>query len=353
MRLDIRYRMHFRYAEAVSESQNEVRMRPRDDACQRVLSYRLTAYPPVQVLQACDYWGTAVDHLGVRTPHTELELEAEASVETAPRPAMTGTPAVEALAERGFRSERFEFLEPSEHVWWNSGDAVSRRAATAAREAASVPALVASVVEEVRRSLRYEAGSTEIGVPLADLLAGGAGVCQDFAHLAIGMLRCVGVPARYVSGYLFAADETETVAADGGGWRAAGATDAAEGATLRAEDEQPAADAGESHVVSVQTHAWIEAAIPGSGWWALDPTNGGGAGERHVVIGHGRDYGDVPPVRGAFMGPGSADVDAEVVIGRQVTGPPGAFAKPHGPHPVTVQAPAAAPRRPPRDQQQQ
>ena len=131
-----------------------------------------------------------------------------------------------------------------------------------------------------------ERGSTEIGVSLEELLAGGGGVCQDFAHLAIGMLRSVGVRTRYVSGYLFAADET--IPTDGGLIPAGGV------------DEATAA--AEPQTVRVQTHAWIEAALPGSGWWALDPTNGGPAGERHVVIGCSRDYGDVPPVRGTFTG---------------------------------------------------
>ena len=200
MRLDIRYRMHFQYSEAVWESQNEVRVRPRDDETQRVLSSWLTPKPLVRVFGA-------------------------------------------------------------------------------------VSELVLAVEAEVRRALAYEADTTDIGVSLAELLEGGAGVCQDFAHLAIGMLRSVGVPARYVSGYLFAADETVL-------------------------------DAEVADIVSVQTHAWVEAAVPGAGWHAFDPTNGTAVGERHVVIGCGRDYDDVPPVRGTFMGSATADVDAEVVIGR-------------------------------------
>lgn len=285
MRLDIQYRLNFRYSEAVTESQNEVRVRPRDDESQRVLSYRLTSQPPVAVLETVDYWGTTVEQLGIRTPHAGLELLAEAVVETGPRPAPTGEPAIEALAETDFRASHFELLVASPHVQWD--ESVARRAASVTDGAASVQEMVSAVVAEVRRALSYEPGTTDIGVSLAELLEGGAGVCQDFTHLALGMLRSGGVPARYVSGYLFAADETS-------------------------------ASSETADVVSVQTHAWIEVAVPGSGWWALDPTNGGLVGERHVVIGCGRDYGDVPPVRGAFMGSGSADVDAEVVIGRQV-----------------------------------
>ena len=286
MRLDIRNRMHFRYSEPVRESQNEVRVRPRDDETQRVLSFRLTNKPPTQVFSAFDYWGTAVDHVGVRTSHTSLELVAEASVDTSGCPATVPDAPVEGLAESDFRSGHFEFLAPSPHVDWRTGDGVAKRAAAAAGGARSVPELLDAAVAEVRGALRYESDTTDIGVSLGELLEGGVGVCQDFAHLSIGMLRSLGVPARYVSGYLFAADEAAT------------------------DEETP-------DVVSVQTHAWVEAAIPGGGWYALDPTNGGPVGERHVVIGTGRDYGDVPPVRGTFMGAAVTTVEAEVVIGRR------------------------------------
>ena len=312
MRLDIQYRMHFCYSDAVTESQSEVRVRPRDDDCQRVLSYRLTSRPWVRVLQAFDYWGTAVEHIGIRLPHTELELLAEATVETGPRPAPTEACPVAVLADGDYRYAHLELLAASQHVHWDSGDAVERRAASAVAGASSVQEMVSAVVVDVRGALTYQQGATDIGITLTELLTGGAGVCQDFAHLATGMLRSVGVPSRYVSGYLFAVDET-------------------------------APDAVSADVASVQTHAWIEVALPGSGWWALDPTNGSEVGERHVVIGCGRDYGDVPPVRGAFMGSGSAEVDAEVVIGRQAESalgeslrsqgqPPAAPAAPNGRH---------------------
>ncbi|MYL04144.1 MAG: transglutaminase family protein [Acidimicrobiaceae bacterium] len=289
MRLGIAYRMHFRYSEPVTESQNEVRVRPLHDEHQQVLSYRLTSRPELQVLPLSDYWGTTVEHLGIRTPHTELELLAEATVETEPRPAPDEAVAAAMLTHPDFQIAHLEFLAPSQHVQWAGGDAVERRAASAVAGESAVQGMVRAVVAEVRGALAYRQGVTDIGVTLTEVLEGGAGVCQDFAHLATGMLRSVGIPARYVSGYLFAADET-------------------------------ALDAEDSDVVSVQTHAWIEAALPGWGWWALDPTNGGEVGERHVVIGRGRDYGDVPPVRGAFTGSGTAEVDAEVVIGRQVDG---------------------------------
>ena len=309
MRLDIAYRLHFTYAEPVSESQNEIRVRPRDDLRQRVLSYRLTTTPATRVLQMRDYFGTTVDHLGIRGSHDDLLVLAEASVETTPADGAPAPVSCERLDEQQFVNEHIEYLTPSQHVQW--GELVDEVASWAVRSTADdVCERVLAVAQTVPTVLAYERGSTSIGVTLEELIDGGRGVCQDFAHLAVGMLRSIGIPARYVSGYLFALDETRP---DQG------------------SDADPADDAGHGHVgedafaperpveadptaISVQTHAWIEAAVPGYGWYALDPTNGGPVGERHVVIGHGRDYNDVPPVRGVFHGTADAKVDAEVII---------------------------------------
>ena len=149
----------------------------------------------------------------------------------------------------------------------------------ATREAgASGPDLVGVVLalhRHVGGAIRYEPGSTYVGVEVDEVLARRVGVCQDFAHLAVAMCRSIGIPARYVSGYLFTTND--------------------------ATGEDPEAD-----VVRVQTHAWFEAAVPGVGWLALDPTNASEVGLRHVTIGHGRDYDDVPPLRGVVRGRGHA-----------------------------------------------
>jgi transglutaminase-like putative cysteine protease len=110
------------------------------------------------------------------------------------------------------------------------------------------------------------------------------GVCQDFAHLTVALLRAAGIAARYVSGYLYAADPSSSAAA------------------------------GEDGPMHVQTHAWVEAAVPGHGWWAIDPTNGAAVGERHVVIGRGRDYDDVAPMRGVYFGETEHRLTASVTM---------------------------------------
>ena len=138
----------------------------------------------------------------------------------------------------------------------------------------------------VHTSLRYTPGATYIGVDVNEVLAKAQGVCQDYAHLAVALCRSVAIPARYVSGYFFAASEQTGAEVEG--------------------DE-----------VTVQTHAWFEAAIPGWGWLALDPTNALQVGQRHIAIGHGRDYDDVPPVRGVYTGGGRPSTEASVEIRRQ------------------------------------
>ena len=321
MRLDIAYRLHFTYAAPVSESQNEIRVRPRDDRRQRVLSYRLTTTPATRVLQTRDYFGTTVDHLGIRGSHHDLLVTAEASVETTPTDGAPAPVSCERLGDQHFVNQHIEYLAPSQHVQW--GELVDEVASWAIRNSADdVREHVEAVAQAVPTVLAYERGSTSIGVTLEELIDGGRGVCQDFAHLAVGMLRSIGIPARYVSGYLFALDETRLDGRDDddappSGEGAPDSTAADRGNHGLVGEEMFAAEhssGADPAAISVQTHAWIEAAVPGYGWYALDPTNGGPVGERHVVIGHGRDYNDVPPVRGVFNGTADAKVDAEVII---------------------------------------
>ena len=361
MRLDIAYRLHFSYAETVSESQNEIRVRPRDDLSQRVLSYRLTTTPATRVLQTRDYFGTTVDHLGVRVPHDDLLVVAEASVETTPAGNGPMPVSCERLRDQQFANSHIEYLAPSLHVQW--GDLIGQVTDWAVNSVADdVCERVRAIIAAVPTVLTYERGSTSIGVTLEELVDGGRGVCQDFAHLAVGMLRCTGIPARYVSGYLFAVDET---APDNAGATGAHSADGVEPAAAHPDGAGddfsgehmfvPAHTDAEPAAVSVQTHAWIEAAIPGFGWYALDPTNGGIVGERHVVIGHGRDYNDVAPVRGVFNGSADAEVDAEVIIA-QPTAPVSMVTEPirrQARVAVSPPAEASAPQQAAQQQQQQ
>ena len=287
MRFDIRYRTVFTYTELVSESQNELRASPTSDDCQRLLDYRVTVLPSARVYSYVDSWGTRVDAFGLRKPHLAMEVIAEAAVETRPRPLPTAAPNLTSLARPDFVDAHYEYLQSDRNTAPGAGieEAARRHVALAGPD---VVGTILAIQRFVGSSLRYEPGSTEIGIEVEQVLASGVGVCQDYAHLAVAMCRAVGIPARYVSGYLFT------------------------------EDDHLGADAEQDTVV-VQTHAWIEAAVPGWGWLALDPTNGQLVGERHVKIGHGCSYDDVQPLRGVFLGPATSDVAPRVEI-RRVNG---------------------------------
>jgi transglutaminase-like putative cysteine protease len=284
MRLDIRYRTEFVYEDLVREAQNELRACPASDEFQQLISYRVTTSPPARVLSYTDYWGTRVDAFGYRQPHVALDFVAEASVETHPRPLVAVASRLDDLSHAEFVDEHVDYLERSPHAAWGAGvQAAADRVLGLAGD--DVTGLVLAMHRLVGTAMRYVPGSTYIGVDIEDVLAAGQGVCQDFAHLAVALCRAAGVPARYVSGYLFTIDDST-------------------------------GEIGEQEVVEVQTHAWFEAAIPRFGWLALDPTNQQPVGVRHVKIGHGRDYDDVPPLRGVYAGGATPVVDAKVEIRR-------------------------------------
>jgi transglutaminase-like putative cysteine protease len=290
VRLDIRYLTRFRYAAAVTESQNELRACPATDHRQALVHYHVTTEPASRVASYHDYWGTRVDTFGVRAPHRSLEVLAEATVETQV-PVRPQQPVPRAtLASERFRDDHLELLQPSPHVRW--GDGVRALAGAVSAEAGDDVVALAQAVHDRVAELEYRSGSTRIGTEVEEVLAAGAGVCQDFAHLWVAVLRELGVPARYVSGYLFTADDA--IGADPG-----------------------------TDLVQVETHAWLEAAIPGWGWFALDPTNPQHVGERHVSIGRGRDYDDVAPFRGVFAGEQQHELEVEVSMRRFVLEPLG------------------------------
>ncbi len=222
-----------------------------------------------------DYWGTRVDSFGLRLPHVALEVVAEASVETFQRPLLTVAPHLDAFRETGLRDQYWEYLQPSPHTAWGAGvEGEARRQRDLIGD--DLISLVLALHRVTGARLTYAKGATDVGTPVEEVLAQGKGVCQDYAHVAVALCRSQGIPARYVSGYLFT------------------------------RDDSAGSDVIDGDLVTVQTHAWFEAAIPGFGWLALDPTNQQEVGLRHVKIGHGRDYDDVQPLRGVFAGSAQA-----------------------------------------------
>lgn len=280
MEISLRYVTHFVYSSQVWESHNSLRACPVDGGGQMLLDYRLAVDPDVPVFTYQDNWGTRVDTFGIPQPHTELVVTASARVATT-APSLPISGPLEATRTPDYRDEGWMFLQPTRHTRW--GEGISVPASRALDGHTDVVEAIREVEKVVVGQLEYRPGATEIGMDIQSVWARGVGVCQDFAHLTIAMLRSVGVAARYVSGYFYASDPTDAESTD--------------------TDE-----------IVVATHAWVEVLVPGWGWWAIDPTNASPVGERHVKIGHGRDYDDVTPLRGVYYGESEHRLAAEVTM---------------------------------------
>lgn len=276
MDISIDYVTTFTYSEPVRESQNVVRACPLDEPGQELLRYRLETEPGSRILHHVDAWGTRNDTFGIREAHRSLTIRARAEVRTSERPKPPADLAVP--ADDDYRLENVVMSRPTKHTGWNGAMADAARSIAADAER---PIEVASAVRDaVAERFVYQPGVTHVGIDVGDVWANGAGVCQDLSHVSIALLRSLGLAARYVSGYLYA-------------------------------DDPMSPDVG-SVPIETQTHAWAEVSLPGWGWWPIDPSNGGEVGERHVVIGRGRDYDDVSPIRGVYFGDDEQDCQAVV-----------------------------------------
>ena len=262
----------FRYPTPARASYNEVRKIPDTTPRQTTLEARVQTSPAVSQYTYFDYWGTHVVSFNVDRPHHELVVHGISLVETTAPTRVTGGSweAVEAAADR-----HAELLAPSQYT--APGPDLVEVANTLRSD--TPLATAEAVVEWVKGSLEYVRGVTHVQTSAAEAFATGSGVCQDFAHLALAVLRAVGIPARYVSGYIHPEAEAEV---------------------------------GEEAVG--ESHAWVEAWL--GDWWGWDPTNGVDVGHRHVVVAHGRDYADVAPVRGIYAGGAEHEAEASVRITR-------------------------------------
>ncbi len=282
MNYAIRYLTAYHYDADVVDNLNALRVKPATNSIQRCDEFSVRLTPEVRLHRHADYFGTEVVEFEVSHPHRELRIDVRARVSTRePAPPPDGS--WEGLREPLYRESGGEFLlqsdDPGEHT-----ALTELRDATGACE--HPLALLTRVAELIPDRFEYRQGATYVDSTMGDLLEGGAGVCQDFVHLGLWLLRSHGIAARYVSGYLFASPS----------------------------------DGGEESV-EVDTHAWLEALlpVPGGGepvWVGADPTNRGLARERHVKIGHGRHYADVPPVKGVYRGAARARLSARVTMTR-------------------------------------
>jgi transglutaminase-like putative cysteine protease len=272
-RLRVQHQTRYTYSGTVSASYNEARMSPRTEARQQVLESRLDIGPQGWRHDYDDYWGTAVTAFETHLPHQELTVTATTVADVAEigEPPHTDW---ERLRSERIRDTFAESLTPT----GRSAPPEELSALAAERVAGREPHQAAQdVCALVSESMQYSTGSTGVLTLASEAWSARRGVCQDFAHLAVGALRSVGIPARYVSGYF----------------------------APRREAEIGEAVLGESH-------AWIE--WWSGGWYGWDPTNNHPASSRHLVVGRGRDYGDVPPLKGIVAGSGRSNLDVTVTV---------------------------------------
>jgi transglutaminase-like putative cysteine protease len=283
MHFAIRYLTEYRYDAPVTDNLNALRVKPATTATQRVDDFGVRVEPESRLHQHLDYFGTTVIEFGISRPHEQLSIDVRSRVKTAPPEEPPEAPWAD-LEGAPYRAEAGEFglADGSEP------DDLALDELVGLSRAETPLATVRRMVEVIPDRFEYRAGVTYVGSTVADLLAAGAGVCQDFAHLALLLMRRHGIAARYVSGYLWA----------------------------------PGDDGADS--AEVETHAWIEALVPGEReplWVPADPTNRTLGGETHVKIGHGRHYADVPPVKGVYRGGAGADLSASVKMTRSDPSP--------------------------------
>lgn len=277
MKLKVFHHTRYVYNWPVRDSYNEVRLQPLVDAQQSCQSFVLKILPPVRLAHFHDLHQNRVHYFEIPDPHSELVIESLSIVKTFVRPLTldaTNVP-LDRLPEFTATENCHEFLQNSEYV--ELSPEVWRLAIDATAEKTDTWQAAAAIMHFTHSEFIYEKNATTVRTHMRELLKSRRGVCQDFAHVMLGMCRSIKIPARYVSGYLYS-----------------GPTD---------------------HLTGYQaSHAWIEVFLPGLGWQGLDPTNNQPVDERYVRIAIGRDYADIAPVSGSYRGTREKIMDVRVRV---------------------------------------
>ena len=275
----VRHTTNFRYAPAVRESVMEVRMQPRTDFRQRCLSFSLTIQPRANMLTYRDFYGNAVHNFDIPERHQSIEVMAQAIVDVLPtrEPDPAGVENWDELDRRVAQTDYWEMMVPS-HFATRSVLLDKSAEELDLRRRGNPLDLLRELNARLYEKFDYAPNTTEVDSPIDDALQSRRGVCQDFAHIMISLVRQLKIPCRYVSGYLFHEDKSM--------------------------DRSPAG----------ATHAWIEAYLGELGWMAFDPTNNLEGCDRHVRVALGRDYADVPPTRGVYKGEAESELSVLVTV---------------------------------------
>jgi transglutaminase-like putative cysteine protease len=275
------------YESRVAVAQQLLHLTPRDLPWQKRLAHAVTFDPtPSEATEHLDYFGNPVRHAVLDSPHVELKVVAESEVSVGTRPGMTGfaSPAWESVRDmlngssdpQQLEAAEFRFESPHIRFGPNLGDYA------AASFPPGRPFLegVYDLNHRINREFEFDDSATSISTPLSEVLELRRGVCQDFAHLMTGCLRVLGLPSRYVSGYILTTPPP-----------------------------------GHARMVGADaSHAWVSAYCPVAGWVDFDPTNDLVVDDEHITLAWGRDFSDVAPMRGVILGGGEQELEVHVTV---------------------------------------
>jgi transglutaminase-like putative cysteine protease len=275
------------YANTAMEAYLEVRLTPPARAEQDVLRHRIEFQPAAEASDYIDYFGNRTTFYSMTLRHRQLKVTNRMTVRTQPRVLPEGGLALTVAEARQILKSGtgvFDYLQPTEAIPIASESSAWGREIL--RENRPLGEALDELNKTIYREFKYRSGSTEIETPLSLIWKKREGVCQDFAHVMIGVLRAARIPCRYVCGYI---------------------------------ESEPAVSVDPTRkrlVGSLATHAWVEVLVPGMDWVALDPTNNQWCGEQHVTVAVGRDFLDAAPVRGTFKGSASQKLKVHVSMQR-------------------------------------
>jgi transglutaminase-like putative cysteine protease len=305
MDFEVTHITDYAYQQAAAEAYLEARLSPPDLDTQKVRARKLTIEPQVKVSGYTDYFGNAVEFFSLPYRHRSLVITSRAEVQTVAVPLPEAALEVSIDEARqilnSVQADVFDYLQPTEIVVYSRESAQWARRYLRGNKplGEALVALNLAVYEQ----FAYVTGSTTNSTPLAAIWQQRKGVCQDFTHIMLSVLRNAGLPARYVCGYIEAVAPPSAAAAN----------------TL--------GRAGRTLVGAVATHAWVEVLLPGKRWVALDPTNKQWCGERHITVSRGRDFRDATPLRGTFKGTGKQTMKVKVFVKRRAPSAAGSAAK--------------------------
>lgn len=295
MYYSIQHQTKFRYSSTISETTMEVRLQPRTEWTQHCLSFELEVDPRARLFHYRDHLGNLVHHFNIPARHDDTEIIATSVVEVAPFsswPEALDKACWDEIDTEVAREDYWEMLMPS-HYAKASPLLVELAAKLHVVRRDDPMTVLKQITHGIHQEFEYMPKSTRVDSPIDDALRNRKGVCQDFAHIMITLVRQLRIPCRYVSGYV-------------------------------------APKAGDDIRAGSASHAWVEAMLPGLGWVGFDPTNDRLVTDRHIRCAIGRDYLDVPPTKGVYRGTASEQLAVHVIVREvdQLRKPEAAFAFP-------------------------